>query len=188
MRKCAAHDALDRLWLARLWGRQPWADPPVPPLGLTGNSPAISTFLRCAVRCGLPGLTTLPLELLEIIQSLSKPHYIWRYVVALDLATRLSAEPSRPLQSFPLATVASWERGCAPVCGEEQGDASRPMIRLTIDCEGLRKIERLPGRPSYDPRRFDDLAFVVEEQRYFAAAVAHFKVTNQLSLFYPRSL
>ncbi|KAK4041089.1 hypothetical protein C8A01DRAFT_34823 [Parachaetomium inaequale] len=175
MRNCTAHDALDRLWLARLWRRKPWTGPPVPPLDLREDSPAISTFLRCAARCGLPRLTTLPLELVEIIQPLSKPHFFWRYVAAIDLAARLSAGPSRPLQSVPLATVISWERGCAPVCGEERGDDSRPIIRLTVDCEGLRKIERLPGRPSYDPRRFDDVAFVVEEQRYFAAAVAHFK-------------
>ncbi len=51
-----------------------------------------------------------------------------------------------------------------------------PVIRLTLDANGLRALERLPERPTFAPRRFNNLGFIVDEQTRFADIVAHFKV------------
>lgn len=184
MRSCTARDALDRLWLARLWGHRPWRRIAFPTATLrrTTSSPLVcspSALLHCAERCGLSGLRALPVEILSIIEAFSRPHFFWRCVATVDVATQLSAGPSQPLQSFLLSNVVSWDRGTRPVIAAEGLDTCiPPIIRLTLDRRGLKKLERLPERPPYEQRRFDDSVFVIESQSHFSSTVAHFKVTH----------
>lgn len=180
MRSCTARDALDRLWLARMWQRLPWTGISFPTRRLASNLPLacdLSVLLRCAERCGLWKLKTLPVELLIDIEEFSRPHFFWRCVASVDLATQLSAGISQPLQSFLLNSVISWDRGNAPVVAAEgMDDPIAPIIRLTVDSGGLRKLERLAERPPYKQRRFDESVFIVENQSHFGSTVAHFKV------------
>jgi hypothetical protein len=163
-----------------MWQRVPWTGISFPTRRLASNLPLacdLSALLGCADRYGLTQLRTLPVELLITIEEFSRPHLFWRCVASVDLATQLSAGTSLPLQSFRLSSVVSWDRGNAPVIAAKGGDDfTAPIIRLTIDSGGLRKLERLPERPPYEQRRFDESVFIVESQSHFGSTVAHFKV------------
>ncbi|KAL2162480.1 hypothetical protein VTH06DRAFT_7394 [Thermothelomyces fergusii] len=180
LRNCPARDALDRLWLARVWARQPWSGIPVPPLRLVHDPPAVSrtqVLFDYAARCGLEQLKVLPLELLQMVQALSWPHIFWRYMAALDVATYLSAGPSWPLRSLPLSKIISWERGSKPrlTAAEVGADDHPSVIRLAIDTGGLKTFERLFELPPYQQLQFDNMVFLVVEQSSVANAVALFK-------------
>ncbi len=180
IRNCTTHDALDRLWVARVWRRQLWVGMHVPELNLLRTDKILGsevpTLLDYAERRGLPQLKVLPLELVGIIHKLLQGHLFWRYLAIVHMTRQFSIAPSQPLQSFPLRTVASWERGGMPKLAAGRLDDLPPTICLTLDVDGLRAFERLPERPTFEPRRFNDLAFIVDEQTRHADTVAHFKV------------
>ncbi|KAK3897145.1 hypothetical protein C8A05DRAFT_20026, partial [Staphylotrichum tortipilum] len=180
IRHCSAHDALDRLWLVCAWRRQLWTGALIPPLGLTRDSilgSDMSTLLECAERCGLRQLKVLPVELLRDIQTLSRPHLLWRYITAVNMAKQLSIAPSYPLQSFPLGAVASWQRGSAPrLAVDGRWHDLPPVVRLTIDMNGLKALDRLSEPPVYQSRRFDGLLFITDIQSRFSDTTTHFKV------------
>ena len=179
IRNCTAHDALDRLWVARVWRRQFWVGMRVPrPNWRTDSSlgSEVLTLLDYAERCGLPQLKALPLELVSLIHTLLGQHVFLRYINIVHIASQLAIAPSQPLQSVSLSTVSSWERGGMPKFAAGRVDDLPPVIRLTLDANGLRALERLPERPTFEPRRFNDLGFIVDEQTRFADVVAHFKV------------
>jgi hypothetical protein len=111
--------------------------------------------------------------------GLDKDSYFWSYIAALDLAKRHSNAISQPLRIFRLSRVLSWERGTFPqLAAPGQSTGGLPsVIRLTIDDDGLKKIERLIERPKFCGKRFDNQAFVVEEESRFGVAIAQLKVT-----------
>ncbi|KAL2185636.1 hypothetical protein L209DRAFT_455002 [Thermothelomyces heterothallicus CBS 203.75] len=180
MRNCTADDALDRLWQACVWRRLPWTgsrvcDTPMLPRPVWRFADA---FLRCAERCGLPRLDGLPQLVIEaIMESLPQHHYFWRCVTALDMARRLSSVRAQPLLIVQLSRLLSWERGTPPkVASEEEAVANLPpFVRLTIDVDGLCKVERLKERPRFSRRRFDDRTFVIERIDDLGVSLAMFK-------------
>lgn len=183
MRNCAAENALDRFWQASIWGRVPWSGARVPALRLPPRAVwhFLETFIYCAAQCGLR-LGHLPQVVVgSILDSLPRPEYFWRCVTAIDLARRLSATapPPQPLRIVPLSRLVAWERGAPPqVASEEsvEGASLPPIIRLTVDVDGLKKVERLSSRPQFERQRFDDQVFVVEREAAFGVAIAYFKV------------
>ncbi|KAK3304761.1 uncharacterized protein B0T15DRAFT_252645 [Chaetomium strumarium] len=75
----------------------------------------------------------------------------------------------------------SWERGGLPMlAAEESTERRHSLIRLTVDVDGLKSIERLKERPPFSRERFDDRSFVIEEEVSFGATLAHFKGLCQL--------
>ncbi|KAK3902516.1 hypothetical protein C8A05DRAFT_15426 [Staphylotrichum tortipilum] len=186
IRRCIARDALDRLWLACAWRRQVWTGALVPPLGLglgltSDNRDSIlgsdlSTLLDFAQRSGLRQLKVLPIEILRGIQILSRPHLFWRYITAVNLAKQLSMAPSYPMWSFPLGAVASWERGSTPrLAVDGRWHDLPPIVRLTIDVNGFKALDRLSEPPTYQSCRFDELLFITDTQSRLADITAHFK-------------
>ncbi|KAK3293661.1 uncharacterized protein B0H64DRAFT_434797 [Chaetomium fimeti] len=179
MRNCSAEDALDRLYQTCVWRCVPWVGAKVPEvrLALRPVWRWLDSFLLCAENNGLPALRSLPHVALGIImESLPRNHLFWRYVSALDLARRLSDSQLQPLRIVPLDRLVSWERGAAPeLVSEDSSDTLPPVIRLTIDYEGLMRFERLAERPGFSRQRFDNRAFVVEEEDLFNTTVAKFK-------------
>lgn len=119
------------------------------------------------------GMKSLPLW--DLVQELSEPNLLCRYVVVLEIAWRLSFGPSEPLASIPMNQISSWERGSSP---KPIGEASAPssIIRCVIDFVGLKKIERLTERPRFERGRRDDVAFIVEEEDAFRDTVVQFKL------------
>jgi hypothetical protein len=112
------------------------------------------------------------------MESLPRDHLFWRYVFACDLALRLCRAQSQALSIIPLDGVVSWVRGAAPELALD-GSLGRlpPIIRLTLDHDGLKKLERLPERPWFRPRQFDDQVFIVGEEDSFGwTTSAKFKV------------
>jgi hypothetical protein len=173
MRSCAPRDALDRLWLAATWHD---VLPGIQCLRLPKSSASFSaTFAIAAEKCNLPQVKMLPREIRDLVQELSKPHLLCRYVVVLEIAWRLSSGPSEPLASVPMNQISSWERGSSP---KPVGEAAAPssIIRCVIDFLGLKKIERLTERPPFERGRRDDMAFIVEKKDAFRDTVVQFKV------------
>jgi hypothetical protein len=185
MRHCTAADALDRFWQVSVWGRVPWSGARVPALRLAPRPVwhFLDTFIYCAERCGLP-LGHLPQVVVgSILESLPRNAHVWRYLTAIDLARRLSKTAPQPLRIVPLSRLVSWERGAPPqVAPEEWGKAASlpPIVRLTIDLDGLKKVERLSSRPQFSRQRFDDHLFVVEREAAFGITIAYFKVRTYM--------
>jgi hypothetical protein len=184
MRHCSAPDPLDRLWHSCAWRRVPWTGAGVPPFRLS-KRPVwhfVDGLALAVELCGLRGRAALPdivaANILERL-DLDRDSYFWGYIAALDLAKRHSSATSQPLRIFRLSRVLSWERGTFPqlVASDQSREPLPSVIRLTIDNDGLLKIERLTERPKFCRERFDNLAFVVEEESRFGVAIAQLKVT-----------
>jgi hypothetical protein len=181
MRNCTAADPLDRFWQASIWGRVPWSGARVPALRLSLRPVwhFLDTFIYCTERCGLH-LGHLPQVVVgSILECLPRQEYFWRYLTAIDLARRLSATAPQPLRIVPLNRLVSWERGAPPQVASEESvdlDSLAPVIRLTMDLDGLKKVERLSSRPQFKHQRFDDHLFLVEREAAFGVTIAYFKV------------
>jgi hypothetical protein len=184
MRHCSAPDPLDRLWHSCAWRRVPWTGAGVPPFRLS-KRPVwhfVDGLALAVELCGLRGRAALPdivaASILERL-DLDRDSYFWSYIAALDLAKRHSSATSQPLRVFRLSRVLSWERGTFPqlVASNQSREDLPSVIRLSIDHDGLKKIERLTGRPTFCRERFDNLAFVVVEESRFGVAIAQLKVT-----------
>lgn len=175
MRSCTCRDALERLWVAVVWSKA-LAGAKTKPLRLRkGTSTLSSAFAFVARTCNLPQMKRLPPEIRDIIQELSEPCHLLRYVGVLESAWRLSACPSEELSSLPLSQVSSWARGSPPeLVGENT--VPLPVIRCTIDALGLKRIERLAARPDFEAKRYDSMVFIVEAEDLFYDAAVQFKV------------
>lgn len=126
---------------------------------------------------GLPGFVRMPPEITQIIRDHSQSSLFWRLTAALDLAARFDDTPMSRLSSIPVRQVAEWERGCAPV--QSHALTHLPIIRLTVDARGIRKLERLPaGEPRYMSRKSDNAVFIIEDEGRFDGVAALFKVTR----------
>lgn len=172
-------DALERLWREASW-RKPWRQAPAIVLPEVTNvtSGAVTTVAK---RYGLPELLRMPPEIRQLVRDYSQSSLFWRLIAALDLATQFDAIPLSNFSSIPLRQVAEWERGCVPIQSEALDHL--PIVRLTIDSRGIRKLERQPaGEPRYSSRRFDNMVFVIEDEGCFDGVVALFKVPQ---LFHP---
>lgn len=155
--KLESNEALSRLWVAGSW-RSPW---PKALLIHLSHTPLIDleTLERMAEICGIPWLPKLPTELVDMIRQLSPHGLLWRSISAIRLAAQLSTS-SRPLSKVPLDAISSWERGGKLIY---TSSSYPPWVRLTIDPDGISKVERLAERPLYDGTTTERLAFVVED-------------------------
>lgn len=123
----------------------------------------------------LPELLGMPPEIKQMVQGYSQSSLFWRLTAALDLAMRFNAMPPSNFSSVPVRQVAEWERGCVPTQSQALGHV--PVVRLTIDSRGIRKLERLPaGEPQYSSRRSNNLIFIIEDEGCFDGVTALFKV------------
>ncbi|KAK7428376.1 hypothetical protein QQZ08_005133 [Neonectria magnoliae] len=106
-----------------------------------------------------------------MVRDYSQSNLFWRLATALDLAAQFGAVPSSSFSSIPVCQVAEWERGCVPI--QSQALAHLPIVRLTIDSRGIRKLERLPaGEPKHSSTRFDDMVFIIENESRFDGVTA----------------
>ncbi|KAE8442169.1 hypothetical protein EG329_003757 [Mollisiaceae sp. DMI_Dod_QoI] len=155
--------ALNLLWIATAW-RNPWRGAPDLRLHSKINI-ALSNLPATEKHC-IPQLSLLPPELIRVIQKYSE-----RCILALDLVYRLSAVASNDLVSVPLRGLSTWQRGDWPIAAVAPAGH---IIRLTIDCHGIKKIERLSKYPPCTGSRFDNMAFVIQEESHFDDVVAWF--------------
>ncbi|KAL3601913.1 hypothetical protein FPOAC2_06201 [Fusarium poae] len=153
-----AEDSIDRLW-ATVGQNNLWNGAPC--LHLDRESEVEMDLVRQkAASYGVNLLGRLPAELIHMIYKYSEDAVFWRCILALSLAKQLSlSQQCMTLQShsIPLCNVLAWERGESVVV---RSDECSPYIRLTLDCRGIRKIERFQERPSYEPAFSNKEAFV----------------------------
>lgn len=130
-------EALSRLWVAGAW-RSPWSKAPLVHLQ---TAPIDRDALEgMADVCGMPLLSKLPMEILETIRGFSRHGMLWRSVVVRGLAARLSATSREQLVRVPLSAVSSWEPGGQLIRASSD---CPPWVRITIDTDGISKVERL---------------------------------------------
>lgn len=175
--------------------RNPW--PRALPLSLANSYYMSRTALsKTASACGIPQLAEYPAELLEMIRQYSTHSLFWRAISAVALAERVCATGPEPLLIVPLYEIDRWERGGMlerwqplediPTTNAKLDglslDASPPspssrraVVRLTIDAEGIQKIELLPDRPPYVRERTESVAYMVEELATLKGVDAHFE-------------
>lgn len=91
----------------------------------------------------------------------------------IRMVTGFEANTPEP-QIEPLDQVVSWRRNgkleCAPA------SAMYPITKLTIDQEGIKKVERLSCRPQYTGEVHSDSTFIVEEGASLNGIEAQFQV------------
>ncbi|KAF5628683.1 uncharacterized protein FTJAE_8773 [Fusarium tjaetaba] len=155
---CKTDKAVDRLWITigkrNLWQRAPM-------LHLDRETALDIEIVReKAEAYGMRSLKLLPVELIHMVQEYSDSATFWRYIHVLSTArelSRLKPDTAPPATSIPLCNILSWTRGdYAAVLSSN----CPPVVRLTLDHRGIRKIERLSKSP-YKPGRSDKEAFVI---------------------------
>ena len=119
---------------------------------------------------GLPDLFDLPAELLDQIHDNSKGYFFWRCVSALKLALDESEDLDDTLAVLRLDSIVSWERH-GPL-EMALGATLPPIIRITMDVDGISKVERLPTVPSYDGECHKHFAYIVVYEEVMSEANA----------------
>ncbi|KAH6897446.1 hypothetical protein B0T10DRAFT_476863 [Thelonectria olida] len=120
----------------------------------------------------MPLIKSIPPEIADLIHRYSQSHAIWRFASVLDRLERLTMANVDQLDLVPLCDVAVWERGSRPTLSNTlRGE----VIRLTMDWQGLAKIERLPVRPKPDSFSSKALAYVVENHKDCNEMTVNFK-------------
>lgn len=170
--RMAADDKTNRLFNIATW-MYPWKNVPSMKLEPSASLESGRGVGLAAELCGLPGLLDLPLELADIVSDYARPSPLWRFAAVLDLVASLSEESAETMESVPLSSISSWQRGGAPALSLD--NSANPVIRLTIDSRGLRQIMRFPEMPNPTQARTDTYAFVVEHELVFKGVTADFK-------------
>ncbi|KND91539.1 hypothetical protein TOPH_03860 [Tolypocladium ophioglossoides CBS 100239] len=171
---------LEMLWTAAIW-RKPW--PAAPRLGLAPDVDVSRGMRFAAKACGQLKIAGLA-ELSWMIYQRSQQSSLWRYTSSLDLALLLLESKQDEVSSVPIDKIHAWRRGY-PATMKDYADkpsyysADKPIIRLTVDSQGLQCIERLGGGfiESSTPRS-DSTAYVVEPAEYFSDV--HFAIPQPL--------
>ncbi|OTA07815.1 hypothetical protein A9Z42_0087290 [Trichoderma parareesei] len=173
---------LRRLLHVASW-RKPWRG--ARPLLLPSNidKPRLDAVAR---HLGLQKLAALPAELADMIHHHSADALLWRGISAWRVAEHLASmrDDARQSQVMWLREILRWERGGELVTGRPQ--ALPPIVRLTIDSDGIDCVERLSGQPPYLPGSHKRMAYIVapvddESLRHIRAELAH----GQLRLHIP---
>ncbi|TXC04381.1 hypothetical protein FocTR4_00000426 [Fusarium oxysporum f. sp. cubense] len=98
----------------------------------------------------IPGLASLPQEVLQMVRSYIPSNLLWRYSLIQSTAEEMSRpfqnpfEPEQDATCFSLAAVKAWKRGVQGMdaaCDESESELF--IVRLTVDCLGLKEIQRL---------------------------------------------
>ncbi|KAM5355274.1 hypothetical protein ACJ41O_001920 [Fusarium nematophilum] len=161
LRECKRRDAWDRLWTAAAW-QDPWRRDQ--PLHLQPNDIVVPSS-AVAQALGIPKLALLTPEIVQIVRSYSADSLLWRFCIASRVARLASGEPSQSPVTIPLRDISSWERGNEPKLAGTSPQG--PIVRLTLDTLGIKKVERFPGythRSHY--RSYSSTAFAFVDERY----------------------
>ncbi|KAK7414882.1 hypothetical protein QQX98_006303 [Neonectria punicea] len=122
----------------------------------------------------MPQLRSLPAEMVNIIWEHSRSDVVWRYASVLDRIERISNPDAVNLDSVPLPQICFWERGTRP---KTSAITLQGFVRLTIDSQGLKKIEHLETRPkprSHSPNAWA-LTYVIDTEERFSETTVDFK-------------
>ncbi|KAI1057780.1 hypothetical protein LB506_001093, partial [Fusarium annulatum] len=161
-------DAVDAIWVASAW-KSPWRHRPPqrkPRLDLTDMT-LLSIGGPVAEAIGISGLALLPPEVLQMVRSYIPDNLLWRYSLIQNIAEEMSRpfqnpfEPQHDATRFALAAVKAWKReskGMNTTCDESKSESF--IVRLTVDCLGLKEIQRLHDWPEYNHTRSNTYTYV----------------------------
>lgn len=121
----------------------------------------------------LSWLNKLPIEILEMIRSLSADALLWRYISVLGLCDQVLETESRDLEQQQINQICFWERGTRPRLMSHR--ATSRVLRLSIDSRGIQSIECATDCP-YAKSRSGCFAFIVEDESHLQDVVGEFKV------------
>lgn len=139
--------------------RSPWAGALLLHLKDLDDRFIVSTALyRVADIVGVPQLRSLPVELLRIVLHHARHSIFTRTVATIEAATH---PKSVSRQVVPLNGIGFFERHKS-VFLPRSSDLGR-FLRITIDVEGIQKVERLSARPAFSTEASEHLAYVVKE-------------------------
>lgn len=126
-----------------------------------------------ATACSLPQLTAVPAEILHLIGEYAQPSPLDRYRAVIDLAADLNSQEQSRQQSLSLSEIASWERGGHAAVNK----SPHPIVRFTIDCWGLKRIERLADNPPFAGKRSDTEVYIIETLERLRDVAVQFQVS-----------
>ncbi|KAF5551722.1 hypothetical protein FNAPI_7328 [Fusarium napiforme] len=161
-------DAMDAIWVASAW-KSPWRYRPPqrrPRLDLTDMT-LVLIGGPVAEAIGISGLALLPSEVLQMVRSYAPDNLLWRYSLIQNIAEEMSRpfqnpfEPQHVATRFALAAVKAWKReskGIDTTCDESKSESF--IVRLTVDCLGLKEIQRLHDWPEYNHTRSNTYTYV----------------------------
>lgn len=180
---CKVDRALDRLW-TNLCPQNLWRG--APSLQIDRRPGLEVDLVRDKAKYyGISMLGQLPAELIHQIHKYSESAAFWCCVSALGLARELAqvqSDVTLPTASTPLCDVLAWTKGDSAALLSKK---CPPYLRLTLDRQGIRKIERFQERPLSSPAGSDKEAFVFEHEDKFKDVVVIPKVVKpfiQMSL------
>ncbi len=178
IRECSLteSDALARLWTIGCY-RNPW--PKTPLLHLAPHERVDQAVLRrIAGISGCQLLRSLPLELVELVRQAAPHTLFWRAISTITMAGRLMT-PSQPSRVLPLRDIEVWERGGQVMRVSQLGEPG-PM-RLEIDSDGIRKIDRFAATSEHYPGPFtNNRAYILEKDDDLTDIDAYLKVCTKL--------
>ncbi|KAK3348853.1 hypothetical protein B0T25DRAFT_569520 [Lasiosphaeria hispida] len=198
--RLALAEALDRLWTIGCF-KNPWHR--VDPVRIPSDEPmSREAVAKVADIYALSQLASFPTELLIAIRHHAPSLLFWRCISALTLAAQLSIGAAQPARFVAATNIKKWERGGALELDEPAeisptaaggrssptsitSSSAQPVLRFTIDSQGIKTVEQLPNRPPYTSSRVSDLSFIVDEVPTFNKAQACLK-NGLLQLQLPR--
>lgn len=127
-----------------------------------------------ATACSLPQLTTIPAEISHLIGEYVQSSPLSRYRTVIDLAADSNSKELSWQAPQLLSKIASWERGGKAVVES----ILPPIIRITIDCWGLKRIERLGENPPFAGKRSDTEVYIIETQERLRDVTVQFQVRD----------
>ncbi|KAK3386356.1 hypothetical protein B0T20DRAFT_111450 [Sordaria brevicollis] len=160
--------ARERLWLAsvaRCPGPRPYYYKVTTPTIFDMSEVAIREVARAY---GMPELAACPTELIKLIHEHCSPGaFLWRAILAYTLALELELLSEQPFTEIPLVDIIKWKRGdpllpsdLKHVCPTDTADS---VMRIIFDNRGIKEIQRLSHRPTFNGVWSDDLGYVVED-------------------------
>jgi hypothetical protein len=165
------HTDMNGLWVRSAW-RFPWRG--AHPLHLSGQKLDCESLKRTAQICGLSGMCRLPCELLDMIQRHSRRSLFWRCISAVQFASCVKGTAPKPLISFQLGQLLSWNRNEYPKYITLK--TPLPIIRLTSDSDGISWVERLSCAPVYSGECSNSYRTIVQDVSQVAGIQVQFKV------------
>jgi len=171
---------LERLWVAAVW-RTPWIVSSLKPstqLDIVDNG-LVSISLSTAEILGLPQLTTLPSEVLQLIRAYSRGSFIWTYPAikakAEEMARFDESMSKDDGMQHNLRIVKEWHRGQDTELDEDPPESG--VFRFTLDSNGL--LERLSDWPEYKSCRYRTHKYFFIDSAEAQRTWVYFKVSPQ---------
>jgi hypothetical protein len=173
---------LERLWVAAVW-RNPWIVSSLKPrtqLDIIDNG-LVSISLSSAEALGMPQLTSLPSEVLQLIRAYSRENVVWTYPAIKAKAEEMSRFDESMSRDdgmqYNLSIVKKWHRGQDAEL--EENPPESVVFRFTLDSHGLLDIERLPDWPEYKSCRYRTHKYFFIDFAEAQHTLVYFKVGPQ---------